>query len=53
MWGQAGYSTRNNTDTPSRSAAQSPADPAAGLKASNALSSFIAPETTVLYCMRS
>ena len=52
MCGQAGYSARSSTEKPSRSTAAVPALPSSA-KPSSALSSFIAPETTVLYCMRS
>jgi hypothetical protein len=51
MCGVAGYSTRSRMPKPSARATLSPAEPSA-LKSSSALIIFIAPETTVLYCMR-
>ena len=52
MCGQAGYSARSKIDVPSHNTAASPAL-ASGLKPSSAFSSFMQPDTTVLYCMRS
>jgi hypothetical protein len=52
MCGQAGYSMRSSTETFAQHGASSPSEPS-GLEASSALSSFMQPDTTVLYCMRS
>ena len=51
MCGVTGYSARSRMPKPSSAAARSPSLPSL-LKSSSALSSFIAPDTTVLYCMR-
>ena len=51
MCGVAGYRQRSRMLKPSAAAKWSPREPSLS-KSSSALIIFIAPETTVLYCMR-